>query len=52
MKRKKDPAILEAFFSLSFFSFSFAVTRAFPSPIKGEAGRPMKGDRTMNELET
>ena len=44
MKEKKDPAILEAFFYLSFFSFSFAVTRAFSSYIKGEAGRPMKGD--------
>ena len=41
IKEKKDPATLEAFFSLSFFFFSF-VTHAFPSPIKGEAGRPMK----------
>ena len=32
--------------SLSFFSFSSAVTRAFLSPIKGEAGCPMKGGRT------
>ena len=45
MKEKTDLAILEVFFSVSFFSFSSAVTRAFPSPIKGEAGRPMKGDR-------
>ena len=32
MKEKKDPATLEAFFSLSlsFFSFSSSVTRAFP----------------------
>jgi len=30
-------------FSLSFFSFSSATTRAFPWPIKGKAGRPMKG---------
>ena len=43
MKEKKDPATLEAFFSLSFFSFSSSVTHAFPSPIKGEAGHPMKG---------
>ena len=43
MKDKKDPATLEAFFSFSFFSFSSSVTYAFPSPIKGEEGRPMKG---------
>ena len=40
MKEKKDPMILKAFFSLSFFSFSSTVTRAFSSPIKGKAGRP------------
>ena len=51
MKKKKDPAILEAFFSLSFFSFSSIVIRAFPSPIKGEAGRPMKGDPDPHETE-
>ena len=51
MKGKKDSATLEGFFSLSFFSFSFAVTRAFPSPIKGEAGRPMKGDPDLHETE-
>ena len=39
MKEKKDPATLEAFFSFSFFYFSSSVTRAFPSSIKGEAGR-------------
>ena len=44
MKEKKDPATLEAFFSLSFFFFSSAVTCAFPLPIKGEVGCPMKGD--------
>ena len=44
MKEKKDLATLEAFFSLSFFFFFSSVTRAFPSPIKGEAGRPMKGE--------
>ena len=44
MKEKKDLVTLEAFFSLSFFSFSSSVTRAFPSPIKGEAGCPMLGD--------
>ena len=43
MKEKKDLATLEAFFSISFFSFSSSVTRFFPSPIKGEAGHPMKG---------
>ena len=36
--KEKDPAILEAFFSLSFFYFSSSITHAFPSPIKGEAG--------------
>ena len=41
--KEKDPAILEAFFSLSFFYFSPTVTRAFPSSIKGEAGCPMEG---------
>ena len=44
MKEKKDLATLEAFFSLSFFSFSSSVTRAFPVSIKGEAGRPTPGD--------
>ena len=49
MKEKKDPVILEAFFSLSFFSFSSTVTRNFSSPIKGKAGRPMKGaNRNQN----
>ena len=43
MKEKKDPATLEAFFSLSFFSFSSSVTRAFPSPIKEKAGHPTLG---------
>ena len=42
MKEKKDPTTLEAFFSISFFSFSSSVTYAFPLPIKGEVGRPMK----------
>ena len=51
MKEKKDPATLEVFFSLSFFSFSFSVTRAFPSPIKGEAGHLMKGDLDPYEAE-
>ena len=46
MEEKKDPAILEAFLSLSlsFFSFSSSITRAFPSPIKGEAWYTMKGE--------
>ena len=48
MKEKKDPTILEAFFSLSFFSFSSSVTRAFPSPIKGEAGRPYQRSEHKN----
>ena len=52
MKEKKDPATLEAFFSLSFFSFFFSVTHVFPSPIKGEAGRPMKGDLNIGDLDT
>ena len=42
MKDEKDPAILKDFFSLVLL-FSSAVTRAFPWPIKGKAGRPMKG---------
>ena len=56
MKEKKDRATLEAFFSLSFFSFSSAVTHAFPSPIKGKAGRPMRGieigTRPNHEIKT
>ena len=59
MKEKKDPATLKAFFSLfalslsslSFFSFSSTVTRAFPSLIKGEAGHPIKGDVDPHETE-
>ena len=42
---EKDPATLEAFFSLSFFYFSSSVTRAFPSSIKGEAGHLMEGGK-------
>jgi len=41
MKEKKDPATLEAFFSLVLLIFLLG-NRAFPSPLKGEAGRPMK----------
>ena len=44
MKEKKNPATLEAFFSLSFFYFSSSVTRAFPSSIKREVGHPKEGD--------
>ena len=51
MKKKNDPTILEAFFSLSFFSFSSVVTRALPSSIKGEAGHPMKGDPDRHKIE-
>ena len=47
MKEKKDPDTLEAFFSLTFFSFSSTVTGAFPSPIKEKAGRPTEWGRTM-----
>ena len=43
MKEKKDPTTLEAFFSLSFFYFSFSVTRAFSLSIKGEAGHHKEG---------
>ena len=32
MKEKKDPVILEAFFSLSFFSFSSSITRGHDGP--------------------
>ena len=42
MKEKKDPATLEAFFSLSFFYFSSSVTHAFSLSIKVEAGRLME----------
>ena len=52
MKEKKDPATLEAFFSLSFFSFSSYVTCAFPLPIKGDAGRPMKEGILTQEHDT
>ena len=51
MKEKKDPVILEAFFSLSFFSFSTAVTHTFPSPIKEETWHPMKGDPDLHGTE-
>ena len=51
MKEKKDPATLEAF-PLSFFSFFYSITRAFPSSIKGEAGRPMKGKKKIQEHDT
>ena len=52
MKKKKDPMILEAFFSLSFFSFSSIVTHAFPLPIKGEAEHPMKERILTQEHDT
>ena len=42
MKDEKDPTILKDFFSLVLL-FSSTVTRAFPWPIKGKAGHPMKG---------
>ena len=51
MKDKKDLAIMKAFGSLLFFSFLFAVTRAFPYPIKEKAGRLTKGiDRLRPDL--
>ena len=40
MKEKKDPTILEAFLSLSFFSISSAIIHAFSWPIKGKEGAP------------
>ena len=46
MKEKKDPTILEDFFSFSFSSFPSTVTHAFPWPIKGKAGRPIRGIAT------
>ena len=36
---------------LLFFYFSSIVTPAFPSPIKGEVGHPMKGDPDPHETE-
>ena len=48
---EKDPAILEDFFSFSFSSFPSTVTHAFPWPIKGKAGRPMKGTQNPSNLE-
>ena len=46
MKEKKDLAILKAFDSLSHSSFSSAVAHAFSWPIKGKAGRPIRGIAT------
>ena len=46
MKEKKDPVILEDFFSFSSSSFPSTVTHAFPWPIKGKAGHPIKGIAT------
>ena len=43
VKEKKDPAILEDLFSFMFSPFPSAVTPAFPWPIKGKAGRPIRG---------
>ena len=43
VKEKKDLAILEDFFSFSFFSFPSTVTRAFPWPTKRKEGRPIRG---------
>ena len=44
MKEKKDPTILKVFDSLSLvLLFPSIVTRAFPWPIKGKVGHPMKG---------
>ena len=51
MKEKKDPAILKDFsLSLSHLSSS-TITRAFPWPIKGKAGHPMKrGDPDPHKI--
>ena len=47
MKEKKDPVILKAFGSLSLsFLFFLYCNHAFPWPIKGKAGRPIRGIAT------
>ena len=51
MKEKKDPMILEDFFSFSFSSFPSTVTCASLWPTNGKAGRPMKGTR-IDRIET
>ena len=48
-KNEKEPKtfrITRPFFSFSSSSFSFTVTRAFPWPIKGKTGHPIKGIAT------
>jgi len=40
VKEKKDPTILEDFFSFTFSSFPSIVTCAFPWPIKGKQDVP------------
>jgi len=50
VKEKKDPAILEDFFSFSFSSPS-TVIRAFSWPIKEKARRAMKGDSNPSNPE-
>jgi len=46
VKEKKELAILEDFFSLSFSSFPSTVTRVFPWHIKGKAMRHIRGIAT------
>ena len=44
IKEKKGPVVLEAFLSLALLPLSLCVTCSSPSSIKGEAGRPKRGD--------
>ena len=44
IKEKKGPVVLEAFLSLALLHLSLCVTCSSPSSIKGEAGRPRRGD--------
>ena len=46
MKEKKDPVILEDFFSFSSSSFPSTITYAFPWPIKEKEGHSIKGITT------
>ena len=44
IKKKKGPAVLEAFISLVLLPLSLCVTCSSPLSIKKEAGRPRRGD--------